>query len=294
MEASSAQIVLSVIIPAYNAAETIGEQLTALARQTFEKPWEVIVADNGSTDQTVAVAESFHTKIGNLKIVDASGKQGAAYARNVGANAAVGNGIAFCDADDVVGEGWVAAIFQGIESHGFVASRFDIKRLNSGWVVKNIGGPQHSGIQQYVNPPYLPHAGGSGLGVRRDLHELVGGFDPAMRLLEDTDYCWRLQLLGHALHFAPQAVVHVRYRSSTRAIARQYRSWGKANVLLYKKYRDKGMPRYDWKSGINAWFRFPRLLARIRSKNALKTWWRKVNWRIGRLQGCWEYGVFAP
>lgn len=49
---------LSVIIPCLNAADTIGKQLEALARQEWSEPWEVVILDNGSTDETLAVAET--------------------------------------------------------------------------------------------------------------------------------------------------------------------------------------------------------------------------------------------
>jgi glycosyltransferase involved in cell wall biosynthesis len=285
---------LSVIIPAYNAQATLGDQLRALATQSHSQPWELIIADNGSTDGTVAVAESFRSRFRNFRIVDASGGKGAAYARNTGAACALSDALAFCDADDVVAEGWLEAIAGGIEKHGFVASRFDLTRLNSAWVSSTFKSPQDIDVQRYKNPPFLPHAGGSGLGIKKQFHDTVGGFDTTMRCLEDTDYCWRLQMQGITLYFASDAVVHVRYRTRYRAILVQMRAWGKANVRLYQKYRRKGMPAYDWKNGVRFWLTAIRQLPKIRSKDVLKLWWCRVNWRFGRLLGCLAYGVFAP
>ncbi|RUT11687.1 hypothetical protein DSM107010_30140 [Chroococcidiopsis cubana SAG 39.79] len=75
---------LSVIIPSYNEAGTISGQLEALTTQQWYQPWEIIISDNGSTDETVAIAEQYQERLPNLQIVDSSDRQGAAHARNVG------------------------------------------------------------------------------------------------------------------------------------------------------------------------------------------------------------------
>ncbi|MEM9163322.1 MAG: glycosyltransferase family A protein, partial [Cyanobacteria bacterium P01_F01_bin.4] len=112
---------LSVIIPCFNAAETLSFQLDAFSQQQWEQDWELIIVDNGSTDQTIAIAKRYADKISHLRIVDASERKGAAYARNYGAQMALGASLAFCDADDEVAPGWVAAMGQGLERFDLVA-----------------------------------------------------------------------------------------------------------------------------------------------------------------------------
>src|SRR4051812_42896987 len=114
---------LSVIIPCYNAAETIGVQLDALTTQPCAEPFEIIVADNGSTDGTRGVVFRHQAHFPHLRIVDASARRGSACARNVGARMAAGDKLAFCDADDEVAPRWVAAISEALDRHDFVASR---------------------------------------------------------------------------------------------------------------------------------------------------------------------------
>jgi glycosyltransferase involved in cell wall biosynthesis len=63
---------LSVVIPCYNSAATIGDQLTALAAQRTRYSWEVLIADNGSRDDTVAVVKRFRDRIPALRIVDSA------------------------------------------------------------------------------------------------------------------------------------------------------------------------------------------------------------------------------
>src|SRR5215468_11366155 len=127
---------LSVIIPCYNGVGTIATQLEALAKQDWSEPWEVIVSDNGSTDDSVAIVEKYRSKLPHLRVVDASAKRGAPYAINVGARAATGDAIAVCDADDEIAPGWVAAIGEALSRHEFVASRFEFRKLNEPWALE--------------------------------------------------------------------------------------------------------------------------------------------------------------
>ena len=81
---------------------TIGAQLEALANQSWPEAWEI-------------------TQLLHLRLVDSSDRPGASHARNVGARAATAPALAFCDADDEVGPGWVAAMGNALVRHDFVA-----------------------------------------------------------------------------------------------------------------------------------------------------------------------------
>lgn len=284
---------LSVIIPCYNAADTIGPQLTALASQDWDEPWEVIVVDNKSTDASMLVVKEYLGQAMNLRIVDASAQQGCPYALNVGARASSGEMLAFCDADDVVGPGWIAAMGRALAQYDFVASRFDTEKLNPLWVQKSHKNPQENGIQKYSYPPFLPHAGGGGLGVKRTLFEAAGGFDESLLILQDTDFCWRLQLMGVELHFVPEAVVYVRYRDSIRALYRQARGYGAYNVLLYKRYRPLGMPKLSWKASARRWMRLLNYLQGVHHKAGRARFMWQFGARVGRLQGSIKHRVMA-
>lgn len=288
---------LSVIIPCYNAENFIGTQLEAIADQQWSEPWEVIVADNGSTDNSIKIVNEYKSKLPNLRIVDASDKKGAAHARNVGVQAAKGDALVFCDADDEVAPGWLSAMGNALSIYDFVACRIDIEKLNPQWVIKRGKHPQSFEIQQYRYPPFLPHAGGSTLGVKRWVHEMVGGFDESMSLLEDTDYCWRIQTKGIMLHFVEDAVIHVRLKSTLKGIFRQAYNWGQYNVKIYRKYLPHGMPKLSWRQGILSWKAllrgFIRSIPKIRDKGDVAKWVWEFGWRLGRLKGSIKYGVFA-
>ncbi len=288
---------LSVVIPCLNVADTIATQLEALAKQQWSDPWEVIVADNGSTDGSMDVVKRYESHLPNLRIVDASGKRGQAYARNMGAKAAMGESIIFCDADDEVAPDWLVAMGEALSKWDFVACRIDVYKLSPPWVAKTRNHSQARGLQTSGELSFLPHAGGGTIGVKRRIHEEVGGFDESCRLLEDTDYCWRVQLKGTTLHFVPDAVMHVRLRDTLKGTFRQSLGWGEYGTLLYKKYLPLGMPRRTWKQGIDAWkyliVGFIKNVHKIRSRRDLVPWARRLGTRMGQLKGSIKYRVLA-
>jgi glycosyltransferase involved in cell wall biosynthesis len=228
---------LSVIIPCLNSAETISDQLEALASQHWSEPWEVIIADNGSTDGTIAIAEQYRSRLSNLRIVDASAFQGTSYAINAGVRAAAAESIAFCDADDEIAPGWVAAIGDALSSYDFVASRFDFQKLNEPWVIEARPCGQQHGLQRLWYPPYLPFAGGCGIGTKKAIHDAVGGYDETLTYVHDTDYCVKIQMTGVKLHFVSDALIHIRCRDTFKNIFSQARSWAEYNIVLYKRYQ---------------------------------------------------------
>ena len=286
---------LSVVIPCFNAADTIAVQLKALANQHWSEPWEVIVSDNGSTDDSVAIIETYKQKL-PMRIVDSSDQPGASHARNVGVLAAASEAIAFCDADDEVAPGWVAAMGEALMQHEFVACRREYKKLNEPWTLKyrrKAQLAQVDSLQDYDYPPYLPYASSSTLGVRKSVHEAVGGYDETLLRLQDTDYCWKIQLAGTKLQFIPEAVVHYRFRHSIAGLYQQAHLWGEYNVLLYKKYRPLGMPAISLHKGVKGWLRLLKNFPQLLSKDERAFWMKSFAWRMGRLQGSIKYRVLA-
>ncbi|MBI3899636.1 MAG: glycosyltransferase family 2 protein [Gammaproteobacteria bacterium] len=284
---------LSVVIACYNAETTIAEQLEALAQQRWSEPWEVIVVNNRSTDRSTAIAESYRQRLPNLRVVDALAKQGAAYAMNVGVGAATSQFIAFCDADDVVADGWVAAMGQALQQYAFVSGPFEIHRLNQSPLARSRRNPQPTGIQQYTHPPFLPHAGCGNMGVQRAAFDSVNGFDESMLALFDTDFCWRLQLRGIPLTPVADAVLHVRYRDSVGRLLRQACHYAEHNVLLYKRYRPLGMPKLDVKSGIRAWIDLIRAAPDLLHEETRARYLWDLGWRTGRIYGSIKYRVLS-
>ena len=210
----------------------IGGQLHALADQ--RDVHEVIVADNGSTDATVEVARSWDRHLPALQVIDASTCPGSGHARNVAARVATGDVLLFCDADDVVSTDWAASMTDALAGCDAVAGRLESAKLNPPWLRATRPIPQETGLQRTIGP--LPHASAQNLGIWRSVFWSIDGFDEQQLHLQDTDFCWRLQLAGHRLDFAPDALVHVRLRDSARGMARQGWNYGRAQAQLMRRY----------------------------------------------------------
>jgi cellulose synthase/poly-beta-1,6-N-acetylglucosamine synthase-like glycosyltransferase len=286
-------IKLSVIIACYNAELTLAEQLEAMMIQDWSEPWEVIISNNRSTDNSLAIARSYQKKMPKLRIIDAFELQGKPHALNKGISKSKGEYLVFCDADDVVAPGYIQAMGNALKEFEFVAAGFDFEKLNSQKIIQSRKNPQQNGLQRYSYPPFLNHAGGGSLGIRRSVFNSVGGFDVAFPILEDTDLCFKVQLSGFKLHFVPEAKVYVRLRDSTMHSYRQARNYGEYNVKLYKKYRNIGMPKISRSSGLKILAKALLETHHIRDENSRLLYFRQWGWIIGRLKGCIKYRTWA-
>ncbi len=224
----------------------MGEQLNALASQECPHPWELVVADNGSTDSSLEIVESFRDQIQRLVVVSASDKKGVAYARNIGLEASEGEVILHCDADDVVGDGWIEALSAALEENQLAAGRLEVEELNSGTWLKQRRAPQTRGLQE--RDPELRHSASSNLGFRRDVYDMVGRFDEDLPGFSDTDFCWRAAEVGAELVWVPEAVVHYRYRDSLLGVYRQARTYATARAALKRKHGVPSVDRTVWRN----------------------------------------------
>ena len=119
----------SIVIPCYNAEETIDAALTRILDQAMGRSVEVLVCDNGSTDRTLEVVRAIPAGDTPLHVVDASAERGAAAARNSGARAAVGRLLVFVDADDLVGPGWLDGLLNAPREEAILAGAVDERSL---------------------------------------------------------------------------------------------------------------------------------------------------------------------
>jgi GT2 family glycosyltransferase len=288
---------VSVVIACFNGAETIDRQLGALLGQQSAAPFEVIVADNGSTDGSREVAERYRRRSEAVRVLDASDARGLAHARNVGAAAAEGDVLAFCDQDDEVAPGWLDAMADALADHDLVAGRLEHDALNEPWTIAVRGRPQTDGLVEWEAEGSLPFAFGCTLGVRRAVHDSIGGFDEKFAHgCEDVDYCWRLQSAGYPLAFAAAAVTHYRFRHSLTGLFRQARAYGESEAQLYRKHRALGLPaiRRPWSKAVRLWGGTARAFLRARSRAgfALGLW--LLGQRLGRAKGSVKERVLFP
>lgn len=284
---------VSVIIPARNAAPHLRDQLESLARQECDRRWEVVVADNGSTDESREIAHSFRDRV-ELRIVDAGERPGSAFARNLGASRAAGRKLIFVDADDEVAPGYVAAMAAALDRHAFVTSAFDHETLNPAWVRH-----AHGLIWRDPDDPLfvqfgvLPFAGGS-IGIAREIFEAASGFPEEFGRMYDIALSWEVQFAGTELHYVPEAVYRVRYRDSLRALFRQGLAGGSEAPLLYRRYRAAGMTRRTMLDSLKSWARFVRRLSRARSRADLAPLAVQLGRELGRPLGSVRHRVYFP
>lgn len=281
---------VSVIMPVYNAAATLDQQLNALKTQVFDSHWEIVAVDNRSTDDSVTVIRQYQQQMPYLRLVQAGEKQTASYARNVGAREAKGDVFLFCDADDVVAPGWLAALAQALEQHDFVASTIEVEVLNE-------SKPWRSNPGNWAtrrNLRFLPFAAGALMALSREAFDRVGGFNEEAPIGEDIEISWRLQLQGYPLYPVPDAVVHYRYRDTRQAMWKQNVCYGEAHAYLYKQFASCGMPRSSLRG---TWYSYRRLITRLShllwgEETQKAQLLREAALCYGRLRGSLRYRTF--
>src|SRR5262249_18407430 len=157
------------------------------------------------------------------------------YARNAGVRHATAPLLLFCDADDVVDQGWVDAMVGRLADCDAVGGFLDHDALNDArtrrWRPAEApadGLPLGSG--------HLPFAPSSNMGTHRSVFDQLGGFDERLARAEDVDLCWRLQDAGRKLGYEPAARVAYRHRPTVRGTLAQAYRFGRAGEMLCRKH----------------------------------------------------------
>jgi glycosyltransferase involved in cell wall biosynthesis len=185
---------IAVVIPARNAAATLGRTLAAIAAQTHA-PTEVVVVDDGSTDDTGVIAAR-----AGVRVLRQSA-EGPAAARNRGAAATTAPLIAFTDADCFPAPDWLAAGVRALASADFVQGAVRPERP-PGPFDRTLWVERRSGLWESAN-----------VLVRRDLFDAIGGFEQWIEpeigkaFGEDMWLGWRAARAGALMRFAPDALV---------------------------------------------------------------------------------------
>ena len=222
---------VSVVMPAYNAAPFLRAAIESVLAQTF-RSFELIVVDDGSTDETAAIARSFGARLRYIRQENA--RQAAA--RNRGVRESRGAFIAFLDADDLWREDKLAkqvARLQSDPTLGLVYSSMTEIDLAGARLEE-----RPARLRGHVMRDVLlgRGAGGGGLGstalVRREVFEAVGEFDSDLPPCEDTDFFWRVAS-RYAVDFVDEPLVSYRQHSGNAHVNvdRMAQAW----IALYDK-----------------------------------------------------------
>jgi glycosyltransferase involved in cell wall biosynthesis len=207
---------VSVVTPAFDAARTLGATVASVLGQTY-RDLELVIVDDGSTDATAAIAEAHGEPVRVMR----QENRGVAAARNRGIEAAAGELIAFCDADDILLPEHVERLVRVWDEHGGIAT------ANSYWLLpggihpaktRYRGGfpkpeQQRRAIleQNFVSPLSL---------FPRALVEEIGGFDVDRRRAEDWEFWIRAIFAGRRVTLQPEP--SALYRWGTAGLSSAY------------------------------------------------------------------------
>jgi len=187
--------------------------------------YEIVVVDNGSTDNTVEIAQEYGAKVFNKPELNISGL------RNYGASVAKGSVFAFIDADVVVSKGWLLAAANCLKLNRDIgcAGSFPLVPEEFGWVAKSWWSLQYpGGASPEYEVQWLPSMN---MIVTKEAFNSVGGFSTDLITCEDVGFCYRLGKRFKIMYCKDIQAIH----------------YGEPQSLmhLFKKERWRGLSNYD-------------------------------------------------
>lgn len=208
----------SVIIPNWNGLALLRPCLDTLHQQTLDA-FEVIVVDNASSDDSVAVLQRDYPEVRTIALSENLGYSGGC---NAGIREARGEIVVLLNNDIEAEPDWLAELVAALDRHpeaGFAASRMmihtDRQRLNAaGDIYRRNGTPDSRGVCEIYGPPYDEEtlvfgACGGAAAYRTAMLDEIGLLDERFFMYcEDVDLSWRAQLAGYRCVYAPKAVVY--------------------------------------------------------------------------------------
>ena len=253
---------VSVVVCAYNAADTIEDCLASLERLDYPD-YEIVLVNDGSHDGTGEIARR-HARV---RVIDTP-NQGLGAARNVGLGAAAGDVVAFTDADVRVDPDWLTYLVQPLLCDGDTVGTGgpnDVPQ-DDPWMAQCIarapGAPTHVLLDDRI----AEHVPGCNMAFRKNALLAVGGFDPIyLRAGDDVDICWRLQARGWRIGFAPAALVWHHHRASVGAYWRQQVGYGEGETWLMSHHPEQFLGgKMRWRGRIYSPLPFVRSLSGTR------------------------------
>ena len=247
---------VSVIICSYNGGRTLAACLDSLGKLNYPD-YEIILVDDGSTDDTRDIAEQFP----HVRYIYQE-NHGLSHARNTGAAAAKGEVFAYTDSDCMADVDWLYYLIGTLVSGDYAGvGGPNVTPPAQNWIQACVaaapGGPSHVLLTDTI----AEHIPGCNMAFYRWAFENIGGFDPEYHKAgDDVDFCWRLQQAGCVIAFSPTAIVWHHRRFTLRAFLKQQDGYGEAESLLrFKhliffgptgaaKWRGQiyGTPRFSW------------------------------------------------
>ena len=227
----------SIIVPAYNAGNTIKGCLSAAVNQSISRDdYEVIVVDDGSTDGTGDMVKKFPVKY------ICQPNRGPASARNHGARGAIGKIILFTDSDCVPAYKWVEEMTKPFEKPDVIAVKGAYKTNQRSLIARLVQTEFEERFEMLKRAESIDMVDTYSAAFRRDIFRQTGGFDESFPVAnnEDTDLSYKLSSAGYKMVFNPEAIVyHLRHPDTLLRYARQKFWRGYWRMVVYKRFPKK-------------------------------------------------------
>jgi GT2 family glycosyltransferase len=221
---------VSVIVCTHNGASTLAECLEGVRGLSYPD-FELIVVDDGSGDDSAAIA---HTHGATVVAMDHCGLSAA---RNAGVERSTGAIVAFLDDDAFPDPDWLRYLAAALREDGHAGVGGPNLPPEDGAVAECVAAAPGGPIHVLISDREAEHVPGCNMAFRKAALEGIGGFDERFRVAgDDVDVCWRLQEAGWTLGFSAGAVVMHRRRDSIRRYLKQQYGYGKAEALLERKW----------------------------------------------------------
>lgn len=219
---------VSVIIPVFNNAATLGSVLEGLARQSYPpERYEVLVVDNRSSDGSAELARAH-----GVRLLAETARQSAYAARNRGIAAARGDVLAFLDGDCVPEPAWLGAGVAALEREGagLAGGRIEIRAAGDRALLAHY--ERLSYVRQAETIAAHGTSAGGNLFLRRAVIDAAGPFREDLVSGGDSEICLRARRHGFRIAYAEDAVVTHRAVGSVRSLLRRYRRLGRGEADL--------------------------------------------------------------
>ena len=227
----------SLIIPVYNAEKTIASCVESALNQSMPRAdYEVIIVDDGSTDNTSRIIREYPVRIIEQQ------NQGPATARNVGAIEAGGDILIFTDSDCEPDHYFVEKIIAPIEQSNKIVGVQGSYKTKQTQFMSRFGQVEiETRYRKMAQHKYTDFIGTYAAAYKKDIFHEYGSFDTGFPLAsgEDTEFSYKLHKTGHKMVFERQAFVFHQHPSDLRRYLKVKFYRGYWRIRLYKKHPQK-------------------------------------------------------
>lgn len=262
---------ISVVIPAYNAERTLAACVDGLLAQTAPAAtYEIIIADDGSTDRTRAIADTYAARsvsgTGPAVRVFSQPNCGAGAARNMGAAHAQGDVLLFIDADSIPDGRWVEAMAAPFADPRLVGASGEKKTRQRKLWARFIQLEYDFKYDLIAAHSSIDFVDSSTAGYRREVFVANGGFDRTLGEAEDVELSFRLAERGYPMVLVRDAIAYHTHPESLAAYLVRKFQYARWRALVYARYprkvtSDQRTPRAQKVQSLLAFALLPMALA---------------------------------